>query len=627
MPVSGHKQRFCVSILTNRTLINEYWFGNVKLSRCRSTKLCLPASTTAVQNFYVKDISTVRSAIKCKLRKQKSCPLITYSLKCENCDQKYQTVTKRCMNCDSRVSESAIMLYKNTFNTKKANVLSESLSKLNLKQLPTIDSIKNHCIYGSSSKLTHFPSVPTLTTSVIRSTAHANAEEKSSIVDSSRIKSTAPSAMWLCGNCNQSNLYAVFECVACKKAKTEVHTESKRNDKNNNSDDNNNEKHKWKDENNALHLPKIPVVTNSSTAKNQTPDKSFFRRSCSDTISKSISPHQRFSLCSTDTVDSSHSDSDSSTWTCDRCSFAENAANSSQCSVCDSDRTSSECSITVTKNAVRYTPPKRNPGTSVGDPLRQSLKNDFQFLPADHCNGDEWICKKCTLLNADENEICVVCGGSKIRSLTSSTETTLKSGEFWTCPRCTLKNSLKEGLCVACKTAYSEISTSVKYNTNTGLYTTNTLPTFGKDKKPLTKLRRPLPRVPGSARPTSQFYGNLRNDNHAKDKKTWVCDECTYENAVESPSCEICQSSRTVPGEMMKYSADTFSKHLSNANNSSIVLQTHSKLKQQSELMENLRQNEEQEALVRWQQIVQYCREVCPWFLDASFVPSFRANY
>jgi calpain-15 len=37
-------------------------------------------------------------------------------------------------------------------------------------------------------------------------------------------------------------------------------------------------------------------------------------------------------------------------------------------------------------------------------------------------------------------------------------------------------------------------------------------------------------------------------------------------------------------------------------------------LKQESELMENLRHIEEQEALEKWERIVQYCREVRPQY-------------
>lgn len=46
---------------------------------------------------------------------------------------------------------------------------------------------------------------------------------------------------------------------------------------------------------------------------------------------------------------------------------------------------------------------------------------------------------------------CVVCGGSKLKSITSIEDMTLRKGEFWSCSQCTLKNSLNSNICIACK--------------------------------------------------------------------------------------------------------------------------------------------------------------------------------
>lgn len=250
--------------------------------------------------------------------------------------------------------------------------------------------------------------------------------------------------------------------------------------------------------------------------------------------------------------------------------------------------------IIVAKDSVRYTPPKRKTSSIVpSDPLRQNLDDDFQYLPAATAE-ERWVCKKCTLVNAADKAVCVVCGGSKISSLTSTPEATLKRGEFWMCPRCTLKNALKFKQCNACKTPNPEASSCMKYDMGTGRYAA---------EQRVKSRRRPV-QVAASNAAGDQ---GLVNGTVARDRKSWVCDECTFENSVESPCCEMCQSSRPI---CMNGSAiwptDTFSKHLSDSDNTSIVLQT----KQQSELMENLRQNEEGEALVKWQQIVQYCKEV-----------------
>lgn len=64
----------------------------------------------------------------------------------------------------------------------------------------------------------------------------------------------------------------------------------------------------------------------------------------------------------------------------------------------------------------------------------------------------DWTCKKCTLVNVPAMLACAACGGSKLRSISSIEETTLKKGEFWSCVKCTLKNSLSDNICGACKT-------------------------------------------------------------------------------------------------------------------------------------------------------------------------------
>lgn len=63
----------------------------------------------------------------------------------------------------------------------------------------------------------------------------------------------------------------------------------------------------------------------------------------------------------------------------------------------------------------------------------------------------EWTCKKCTLVNSAQATTCAVCGGSKLRSISTFEELTLRKGEFWVCTHCTLKNSLSITICGACK--------------------------------------------------------------------------------------------------------------------------------------------------------------------------------
>lgn len=86
--------------------------------------------------------------------------------------------------------------------------------------------------------------------------------------------------------------------------------------------------------------------------------------------------------------------------------------------------------------------------------FEQDLEDD-EFLPEmsipQSNGGEEWTCKKCTLVNSHRVKACVVCGGSKLKSISAVEDMTLRKGEFWSCGQCTLKNSLSSNTCSACK--------------------------------------------------------------------------------------------------------------------------------------------------------------------------------
>ena len=84
--------------------------------------------------------------------------------------------------------------------------------------------------------------------------------------------------------------------------------------------------------------------------------------------------------------------------------------------------------------------------------FEQDLEDD-EFLPEmiQQQPCEEWTCKKCTLVNSHRVKACVVCGGSKLKSISAVEDMTLRKGEFWSCAQCTLKNSLSTNTCIACK--------------------------------------------------------------------------------------------------------------------------------------------------------------------------------
>lgn len=180
-----------------------------------------------------------------------------------------------------------------------------------------------------------------------------------------------------------------------------------------------------------------------------------------------------------------------STWKCTKCSYAYNVLYIDNCDICDSSRTSlaqqqqssnsnsnKNGSTNNNDNQSGFTKDNFNNNSTSSSKGRstqgfdetcfptnnrippmasfeQDLEDDFQFLPADSPSIEEqlqnWTCKKCTLVNSGTATVCIVCGGSKLKSTTAVEDMTLRKGEFWACSACTLKNSLGTNICVACK--------------------------------------------------------------------------------------------------------------------------------------------------------------------------------
>ncbi|GLH13075.1 Calpain-D, partial [Gryllus bimaculatus] len=387
-------------------------------------------------------------------------------------------------------------------------------------------------------------------------------------------------------------------------------------------------------------------------------------------------------------------------WTCTKCSYAYNPLWSDSCDICNSVRSPPSLTepslITVTKDSVRYLPTKRDgsqesesseslnnndplstvlPGpTATLATLEQDLEDDFQFLPGEETSPSateqDWTCKKCTLVNSGNDIACVVCGGSKLRSITMVEDMTLRKGEFWTCSQCTLKNPLSAQSCMACKTTKKLLEVPKS--------------SCGGPRSPSP---RQSSRISGGSRVSSGAIPKQRHSNAVSSRRSatpsarsngvvsrhhrssggnintehsmvslavtqpsgsrsprppsehvspsvpnlWQCNLCTYENRTASVSCEMCQSSRCLSSSSVMTNGRMSSSPvpcnmapmitgLSNAACSAV-------LKQESELMEDLRQIEEKEALEKWERIVQYCKENKEPFVDDSFPPAPKSLY
>lgn len=373
----------------------------------------------------------------------------------------------------------------------------------------------------------------------------------------------------------------------------------------------------------------------------------------------------------------------SRSWTC-KCSYAYNPMWVDNCDICDSPRISPQKSIQPTKlitltknnstdnqsgpskdninnNSTKLVMSKSTHGfdelpSHIRVPMasfEQDLEDDFQFLPAESPITEElpqqWTCKKCTLVNSSVVNVCIVCGGSKLRSTSAAEDMTLRKGEFWTCPQCTLKNSLGTNLCIACKAVRHSPSVTKPPNFRpyTGSSPASTPTTPGSSKPPeqlgRSQLLIPASRVTRSPSPrhdragaipkrhstgsvlsrsgsghgshNSSVSANVPPKQHLQSlalvPKTWQCPACTYENSTASVVCDICSSHRRAITETPAVSLN-------------IRLEDS---RHESKLMENLRQQEQSDALSKWENITEYCKENNEVFVDDSFPPAAKSLY
>jgi calpain-15 len=361
-------------------------------------------------------------------------------------------------------------------------------------------------------------------------------------------------------------------------------------------------------------------------------------------------------------------------WACTKCSYAYNPLKVDHCDICDAARAqagastsknSGESQSALTKDTFNNNSTKliMSKSTHAFDEFpsnirvpmasfEQDLEDDFQFLPADSPTSEkqDWACKKCTLVNSGTATVCVVCGGSKLKSTSGVEDMTLRKGEFWSCSACTLKNSLGTNICVACKAIrhIPNVTKPPNFRPYTSSSPSSTPTTPAAASKPIERAqllvpatrvnRSPSPRhdrsgaIPkrhstGAMIPTSSTAALSRSGSghgsHSSSKqstvqqapqaagtasKTWQCPACTFENPAASVVCDICSSHRRALNEVI----------------SNLRIED---VKRESRLMENLRQQEESEALAKWENIIQYCKENNELFVDDSFPPAAKSLY
>ncbi|XP_076237006.1 calpain-D [Calliopsis andreniformis] len=309
-------------------------------------------------------------------------------------------------------------------------------------------------------------------------------------------------------------------------------------------------------------------------------------------------------------------------WTCQKCSYAYNPLWSTGCDICGSFQSPASLTqpslITVTKDETSCSMHTQSPIVVSRDSVRYIPQKTATLATAESDLDDQidppspvWTCKKCTLLNAASRTTCEACGGSKLRSIMRLEDATLRKGESWVCPSCTLRNPLSAQTCNACKTLADFLDVPRESRM------------FGS--------RSPSPRLCGTpvhSKVVTQRHRNSvrRNGSSIGDKRhsrikdsphgQWQCKLCTYENKSTNGICEMCQISKTLsqlPGDRPR---------IIESGTNTLTIQ-----RQESVVMENLRQLEEREALEKWERIVRYCKETNEPFVDDSFPPAPKSLY
>ncbi|XP_003707112.1 calpain-D [Megachile rotundata] len=309
-------------------------------------------------------------------------------------------------------------------------------------------------------------------------------------------------------------------------------------------------------------------------------------------------------------------------WTCRKCSYAYNPAWTAGCDICESSRSPPSLTqpslITVTKDETSCSLHTQSPIVVSRDSVRYIPQKTATLATAESDLDDQidppspnWTCKKCTLLNAASRSTCEACGGSKLKSIMHLEDATLRKGESWVCPSCTLRNPLSAQTCNACKTLadFLDVPKDSRF--------------FGSRSPSPRLCSTPInskvvtPRHKNSVRRNGSSIGDKRH-SRIKDSThgQWQCKMCTYENKTTNGICEMCQISKNVSqliGERPR---------IIESGTSTLTIQ-----RQESVVMENLRQLEEREALEKWERIVQYCKETNEPFVDDSFPPAPKSLY
>lgn len=231
--------------------------------------------------------------------------------------------------------------------------------------------------------------------------------------------------------------------------------------------------------------------------------------------------------------------------------------------------------------------------------LQTSLQNQTNLEDQTNLQDAVWSCVKCTLINSINDEFCKICSGSKKNSISSKQFSTLRPENSWVCLWCTLRNPNHFQFCSACEV---EKSADQMSRSNSQL----------------------------DSRPVISVGMDLKSSTRSQKEEKWHCYNCSHENSYSFSRCSVCQQNRNLltlrpkrynqpdkENENESYSLNFDETYYSN----------YTLAKGESELMEELRLLEENEAKSSWLNIVKFCILNRISFIDDSFPPTNQSLY
>ena len=282
-------------------------------------------------------------------------------------------------------------------------------------------------------------------------------------------------------------------------------------------------------------------------------------------------------------------------WKCSKCNFAKNSPKTEKCTACGEDRRSMKNSKAPDQsNGVSKTGKlpliktdktgKKSPGVSpvhIAPARKEVTPNQNQRNKKASADTKEkdirsqlfWNCPKCSFQNSNAIQSCHVCGTSK-KALS------VENKHKWVCSKCTLINSNDATKCSACGNQKGEVNVDKL-----------------RIDEPMTTDHEPKPSTSGAKSPTHRT-----NPGHTTPLKTTgnpasKCSVCTYINPETSGPCKMCGTS-------------LINHHQDKVVSPGTIRPTHTLQRQQSSLMLELRQVEENEAIELWQHITMFCKQV-----------------